>query len=239
MKKIIALSYNDLKNVIREPMLLFLMAGPFLMSLGIRWLIPFLSQYLIIYIDLKTYYPLISGFILVFIPMLLGMLAGFLLLDERDDNIFMTLIVTPLAKYGYIAYRILVPTVISFIYTLLILPLVGLVRVDFITIIPIAFLAALEAPLTALYLVVFAGNKVEGLALSKALGIFMIAPLVGYFIDSKVKLLAGIIPFYWPVMALVIGDYTKLDYWMHIILGLLIHLVFLTILLKRFNKRIS
>lgn len=239
MKKIIALSYNDLKNVIREPMLLFLMAGPFVMALGIRWIIPFLAQYLITYIDLKAYYPLISGFVLVFIPMLLGMLSGFLLLDERDDHVFMTLIVTPLAKNGYIAYRILLPTVSSFLYALLILPLVGLVRVDFITIIPIAFLAAFEAPMTALYLVVFAGNKVEGLALSKALGIFMIAPLAGYFMDSKLKLLAGLSPFYWPVMALVIGDYTKLDYWMHIILGLLIHLIFLTVFLKRFDKRIS
>lgn len=239
MKKIIALSYNDLRNIIREPMLLFLMAGPFVMSLGVKWLILFLSQYLKKYVDLNIYYPLISGFVLVFIPMLLGMLTGFLLLDERDDNVFMTLIVTPLGKYGYISYRILLPTVISFIYTLFILPLIGLISVDYVTLLFIAFLTALEAPLTALYLVVFAGNKVEGLALSKALGIFMVAPLVGYFIDSKLKLLAGIIPFYWPVMALVIGNHTKLDYWMHIILGLFVHFVFLIILLKRFNKRIS
>lgn len=239
MKKIIALSYNDLKNIIREPMLLLLMAGPFMMSVAVRWIIPFLEPYLITYIDLKAYYPLIAGFMLIFIPMLLGILTGFLLLDERDDHVFMTLIVTPLAKSGYLAYRILLPTVISFLYTLLILPSIDLVRVDFITIVPIAFLTAFEAPLAALYLVVFAGNKVEGLALSKALGIFMIAPLVGYFMDSKLKLLAGIIPFYWPVMALVIGNYTSLDYWIHIILGLFIHLIFLTIFLKRFDKRIS
>lgn len=239
MKKIMTLSYNDFKNVIREPMLLLLMAGPFIMSLALRWFIPFLAEYLMPYVNLIYYYPLISGFVLIFIPMLLGMMTGFLLLDERDDHVLMTLIVTPLAKHGYIAYRILVPTIISFIYTLLILPVVGLVHVDIITIVPIAILAALEAPLIALYLVVFAGNKVEGLALSKALGIFMLAPIAGYFLDSKLKFLGGLIPFYWPVMALVIEDSTKMDYWIHIILGLFIHLIFLWVLLKKFNERIS
>lgn len=239
MKKIVTLSYNDFKNVIREPMLVFLMAGPFIMSLALRWLIPFLAEYLMSYINLIHYYPLISGFVLIFIPMLLGMLTGFLLLDERDDHVLMTLIVTPLAKGGYITYRILVPTIISFLYTLLILPLVGLTPVDIVTIIPIAILAALEAPLIALYLVVFAGNKVEGLALSKALGIFMLAPIAGYFLDSKLKLLGGLIPFYWPVMSMVIGVYSELEYWIHILVGLFIHLIFLWALLKRFDKRIG
>jgi len=239
MKKIAALSYNDLKNIIREPMLMFLMAGPFIMSLSIRWLFPFLAEYIRSYIDLTVYHSLIAGFVLIFIPILLGMLTGFLLLDERDDYVFMTLIVTPLGKRGYIAYRVLLPTFISLLYTLLILPITNIVRVDFITLMPIAFLAALEAPIAALYLVVFAGNKVEGLALSKALGIFMIAPLVGYFVDSKWGLLAGLVPFYWPVMALVIGDYLKLRFWMHIGLGLLIHLCILALLLKRFDRGIS
>ncbi|SKC87981.1 hypothetical protein [Maledivibacter halophilus] len=239
MKKIIALSYNDLKNVIREPMLLFLILGPLVMSLVLRWLIPLLTQYLLPYTDLEGYYPLISGFVLIFTPVLLGMLTGFLLLDERDDHVIITLIITPLAKNDYIVYRVLLPTIISFLYGLLILPLVDLVNVDIITIIPIAILAALEAPLIALYLVVFAGNKVEGLALSKALGIFMLAPIAGYFLDSKLKLLAGFIPFYWPVMALVIGNYSDILYWIHILIGLVIHLIFLKLLLIRFDNRIS
>ena len=239
MKKIVALSYNDLRNVIREPMLLFLTAGPFLLTLAIRWMLPFVAKYFESYIDLRIYYPLIAGFVLIFIPMLLGMLTGFLLLDERDDNVFMTLIVTPLAKNGYIAYRILLPTVISFIYTLIILPLINIVSIDFLTLLPIALLAALEAPIAALYLVVFAGNKVEGLALSKALGIFMIAPLIGYFIDSKWKLLAGLIPFYWPVMTLVVGDYLRLDYWIYLGFGIFIHIILLILLLRRFDKKIT
>lgn len=239
MKKIIALSYNDFRNVIREPMLLFLTAGPFILTFAIRWILPFLTEYLEPYFDLRIYYPLIAGFVLILIPMLLGMLTGFLLLDERDDNVFMTLIVTPLAKKGYIVYRILLPTAISFIYTLIILPLINIISIDFFTLLPIAILAALEAPIAALYLVVFAGNKVEGLALSKALGIFMIAPLAGYFSDSKWKLLAGLIPFYWPVMTLIVGDFLKLDYWIHLVLGIFIHIILLILLLRRFDKRIT
>lgn len=111
MRKIIALSCNDLKNILREPMLIFLLFSPVILSIVLRLMIPFFTKVFIAYIDLKAYYPLISGFVILLIPMLMGMLAGFMLLDERDDNIFMTLIVTPLTKKGYMIYRILLPTI--------------------------------------------------------------------------------------------------------------------------------
>jgi len=229
MKKILSLCYNDFKNILREPMLVFLMLGPILLTIALRWIIPFFTETLITYIDLKIYYPLITGFVVLFIPILMGMLTGFILLDERDDYVFMTLITTPLSKEGYILYRILLPMVISFIYSIAIIPIINLISFSFITIIPIAVLTALEAPLVALYLVVFAGNKVEGLALTKALSFFMIAPLVGYVIKSNWKYLLGLLPTYWGPMALVVGDIKASEYWIHIVLGLIVNLSLLYI----------
>lgn len=239
MKKILSLCYNDFKNILREPMLVFMMLGPILLTIALRWLIPVFTVALKAYIDLTIYYPLITGFVVLFIPMLMGMLSGFILLDERDDYVFMTLITTPLSKEGYILYRILLPMGISFIYSIIIIPIINLISFSFISIIPIAVLAAVEAPLVALYLVAFAGNKVEGLALSKALGFFMIAPFAGYFIKSNWKYLFGLLPTYWSSMALIIGDIKAYGYWIHIILGLIVNLFLLYILLRKFNKKIT
>lgn len=239
MKKIIALSYNDFKNIRREPMLIFLTLSPVLISIGLRIVIPFFTEALKSYIDLKEYYPLISGFIILLIPMLMGVLTGFMILDERDDNTFMTLIVTPLTKEGYMIYRILVPTVISLIYSLCVLPTINFINISFITIVPAAVLAALEASLVALYLVVFAANKVEGLVYSKAIGIFMLAPVGGYFLKSNLKYLLGILPTYWAPMALIIGDFKSTEYWLHIIMGFIVNLCVLYLLIRRFNKRIT
>lgn len=238
MRKILALSYNDFRNIRREPILIFCILGPMVLSIAIRLIIPFLTEKVKMYIDLTIYYPLIAGFVVLFIPMLMGMITGFMLLDERDDQVFMTLITTPLAKNGYITYRILLPIVISFIYSLFIIPLINIIDVSLITIFPIALLASIEAPLVALFLVVFAGNKVEGLALSKGLGFLIIAPVGGYFIKSSWKYLCGILPTYWAPMALVLGDIKSLQYWIYIIVGLLVNFSLLYLLLKKFNKKI-
>lgn len=239
MNKLLTLSFNDLKNIIREPMLILLMLGPVLMIFALRWIIPLLTDILAPYIDLQEYYLLIAGIVPLFVPMLIGLLTGFILLDERDEQVYLMLIVTPLAKDGYLVFRILIPTIASLVYSIVILPFLSIADIPFVSIIAVSFLAAFEAPLTALFLAGFAGNKVEGLALSKGLGIFLIIPVAGYFIDYPWNLTAGIIPFYWPLNALIIGDYLRYEFWFHILVGLIVHFIVLWMLFKRFEKKLG
>ena len=100
-------------------------------------------------------------------------------------------------------------------------------------------LGGLEGPIIALYLAALAGNKVEGLALSKGIGIFMLAPIVGIFTESWWKHLAGIIPFYWPVQALASLSQSGQNYWVFIVLGILVHAFYIWLLLALFNRRIT
>ncbi|WP_300304507.1 hypothetical protein [Anaerosolibacter sp.] len=239
MKKIYILLVNDLRNILREPMLSLAFLGPFLLSLAMRWMLPSVTIYFANYVDLTSHYPLIFSFMLLLAAMLTGMVTGFLLLDERDDQIYMTLIVTPLGKEGYTLYRIIFPMVISFFYAIIALPIAGVGQIPVGFVIPIGLLAALEAPIMALFLACFAGNKVEGLALSKGFGLLMIPPIAAYFTDSKWQLLAGISPFYWPVQAFLAAGESGSAYWFYIFGGILIHSILLYGLTNRFIKKMG
>lgn len=239
MKRILVLSYNDLRNIIREPMLAMMMIGPIMFSFFIHWFVPYITDILSSTFNLVPYYNLISAYIVVFTPLLLGMVSGFILLDEKDDNTWMSLVVTPLGKRGYLYYRIIMPSIFSFIYTLIILPSSSLVDVEFIYIIPIAFIAGLEAPIIALYLLIFSSNKVEGLVLSKSLGILLLAPLIKYFTNSKLSLLAGIIPFNWPIQAFIYINSSMTDYFISLFIGLVLHLILLVFMMSKFETKIG
>ncbi|MFZ7102879.1 MAG: hypothetical protein ACOWWO_09490 [Peptococcaceae bacterium] len=236
MKKFMALISSDLKNIVREPLMVFIMAGPLLYTLVIRFSAPLVAEKLAGMFDLTDYYPLITGFFILLTPLLLGMVTGFMLLDERDEQVLTALIVTPLGKRGYLAYRMAGPVMISFIYTLILVPLLNLSPIPFLQLVVLAALTAGESPLIALFLVNWAGNKVEGLALSKGLGIFLLAPVLAYFMKSNLRYLAGLVPFFWPVEA--VSHVAERSFGLYILAGLFLHFCYFILFLQRFQKRI-
>lgn len=239
MGKSVALSCNDIRNIIREPILMIMLILPLFISVGARLFIPWVAGKVNIYFEMTQYFPLISAYFIIFTPVLMGTVTGLLILDERDEGTIMNLFVTPLSQKGYVIHRIAVPTIISFIYSLLVLYIVDLIRISFVTVIPIAILSSLETPIIALFLATYAGNKVEGLALSKGLSLCMLAPLIEYFTNSIWRHIAGIIPFYWPVQAFTAGKYALSGYTFYILVGLLVHIVQINLLMRRFLRRVS
>jgi hypothetical protein len=124
---------------------------------------------------------------------------GFLLLDQRDDNTLTALQVTPLSLNGYLAYRISLPLLVSFLTTLVMVPLVGLGPIDWPAHLAAAVCSAPLAPIFALFNAAFAQNKVQGFAVMKASSVISIPPLVAYFVTSGWQWLFGLVPTYWPV----------------------------------------
>ena len=141
------------------------------------------------------------SFVVELMPILAGMVVGFLLLDQKDDGTLAALRVTPLTLGGYLAYRIAMPMLVSVPMTLAVFPIAGLVRVGVGPLLLMALGAAPLAPLFALVLATFAGNKVEGFALTKASGVVLFPPVLAYFVPEPWQWAFGIIPTYWPVKA--------------------------------------
>ena len=78
--------------------------------------------------DLEPYFLLLMSFVMLMAPMLAGVVIGFLLLDQQDDQTLTALQVTPLTLSGYFTYRIAAPTVLSLFITIAAFPITSLVN---------------------------------------------------------------------------------------------------------------
>jgi hypothetical protein len=152
--------------------------------------------------ELAPYYPLVLGGYLMTAPGIVGMVIGFLLLDERDARTLTALRVTPLSMRKYLAYRVAVPLVVGTGSTLVGYPMIGISPLPFAALLAIAVTTGLSAPLIAFVLAAAAPNKVAGFAVVKVLNGLNLLPVAAYFLPRPFQYVAGIIPTYWPMRAL-------------------------------------
>ena len=121
---------------------------------------------------------------------------------------------------------------------MVLMPLTGLVHIPLIRLFPAAVAASLGGPVFALAIAAFAGNKVEGFAIGKALGAFGVAPIVAYFIKPPWQYLFGAFPTYWPVKAFWSAIEGGMSYWIYSFVGIVYLGAILYYLLDKFSKKI-
>lgn len=199
-----ALVDADSRLLWRDPLLVWVLLLPLGLALLFGALIPRMAEALSVAVgfDLAAYYPLIMGGYLMTAPGIVGMVIGFLLLDERDERTLSALRVTPLSMRRYLAYRVTLPLLAGTATTLVGYPLAGMTRVPVMTLIPIAAVAALSAPSLALVLATAAPNKVAGFAVVKLLNVINLLPMVAFFVPPPLQYVAGVLPAFWPMRAL-------------------------------------
>ncbi|RRR69785.1 MAG: hypothetical protein EI684_14675 [Candidatus Viridilinea halotolerans] len=199
------LSALDGGNILADPLLRGLLVVPLVVALAVRGLLPLVLERVatLAEIELEWLFAPMAGYTVVTIaPMIAGAVVGFLLLDQRDDRTLTALRVTPLPLSAYLSYRLALPTCLALLVTMAALALAGGQGLG----LGGAWLAAVAsaplAPLTALALVAFARNKLEGMALMKALSILLAAPLAGLFVALEGwGLLFMLLPTFWVAQA--------------------------------------
>ncbi|MEH7087199.1 hypothetical protein V7139_31535, partial [Neobacillus drentensis] len=209
-------------------MLALTLIAPVLLFLFVRFVTPYAAELVReqFQLDLTVYYDSILSFVILLIPLMLGMMSGFVMLDERDENVISYYAITPLTKQGYFLYRLAMPLLMSILFTFFLLTYGGLAPIHITQIAIILPIASLEAPLLTLFLVAFAANKVEGLALSKAAGLIIFAPILIYFIPMPWQLFAGILPSYWVSKTLLVGiEQSASASFIYAIVGVIVHLL--------------
>ena len=226
----------DLRNVRRDPLLLWVGGLPLLMALVIRLGLPVVAGLLHARtgFDMRPYDPLIMGGFVLLAPAMVGMVIGFLLLDERDDRVLAALLVAPLPLRHYLLYRISMPTIVATGVTLISYPVAGLVPLAWAELLGIALLAALAGPFVALTLAAFAPNKVAGFAVMKTSNGVQLVPLMAFFVAEPWQYLAGLVPSFWPMKALWLAA-AGAEIWPTLAAGLLANLVALALLAHRFE----
>ena len=197
------LALADARILGRDPLLKWVLGLPLGLALVLRVLIPRLQQGLIANgFDMAPYFPLVMGGYLMTAPGIVGMVIGFLLLDERDARTLSALRVTPLSMRQYLAYRVVSPLIVGTASTLVGYPLIGITPISFRSLLVIAAVAGVSAPLLALVLASAAPNKVAGFAVVKVLNGVNLLPIAAFFLPLPLQYIAGVIPTYWPMRAL-------------------------------------
>ncbi|GAB2698643.1 hypothetical protein ACFQWB_00085 [Paenibacillus thermoaerophilus] len=172
-------------------------------------------------------------------PLLPGMVADLLMLDERDEHLIGYYAVTPLTRKGYLIHRLFLPSLLCLALSVLFFAGSGLTAVPFENAYAIALLP-LEAPCFALFLAAYAANKVEGLALSKVSGLLFAGPAIAYFAPALWQLAGAWIPTYWPARCYLSGlGGEHLAALGCFAAGVLFHVALLGFMMRRFMRRID
>ncbi len=185
---------NDLKLIFRDKSLMVIFIVPVAVILLCRYGI---SQLAPIVPELPNYYWLIIASFTMVNAAMPSYLFGFILLDERDENIDIMLRVLPVPENFILKSRVGIMIILGYIFSVLIFALNGLIHFNFIQIAAISLLFSVIPPVSTFAITAFAKNKIEAATLYKALNVLLFIPVIAFFTGDWLKYLFEIIPFFW------------------------------------------
>ena len=182
-----------LKVMRKDKMLILVSIAPVLAGTLIHFLLPCFENI----VSLIYYYPLVDFFLSVITPLMFNFIATMVMLEERDDHIDRYIYVTSLGKKGYMISRIVIPSIISFAVTVVVLFVFGLSELPVNFIILLSFTGSLQGTVTALLIITIASNKLEGMAVIKIASLTIFGAAVPYVIHGSVQYMAAFLPSFW------------------------------------------
>jgi fluoroquinolone transport system permease protein len=198
MLKIIHLK-NDIRQIMRDSVMVTLMMAPLLVIVVFKLMLVFLVPVVEskTTLDIALWHPWIMAFVLLLNSGMLGIVTGFMMLDDKDGNISELMSVTPLGRSGYLLNRLSLVSGMSVVYTVFAYFAMGMFRLQPGTVFLLAFLLAVYSAIIGLVLFSGAENKVKGLTFSKALNIFILFAFADLFALKWFTVAAWFFPPYW------------------------------------------
>lgn len=223
-------------QIYQDAMLVLLMIAPVLCGLVFRFGIPLLESLIEERFGLNKlltpYYALFDLLLGSLTPLLFGFASAYLILGEMDEGISRYCFVTPLGKNGYLFSRLGIPTLFSFVVSFLIISIFSLTELSFPIRTGIAMASALLGIFEALLVVSLAGNRVEGMALSKLSGIFFLGLPAPFFLEGNIQYLLCFLPSFWAARFVVTNSYVSLA------AGIFLSIIWIWIFYRKFRNKI-
>jgi len=232
----ITLFRNDIKQILRDPIMALLLVAPLLLISVFKILEVFLIPFLAIKtgFDIAPYTVYVLSFVLLLNSGMLGIVTGFMMLDERDGNIAQLLEVTPLGRSGYLINRLLFASLLSVVYGFISFAVFNLVELPFLSMVFLSILSAIYTAIIGLLIYSGADDKVKGLTFAKGLNTLVLFAFTDLFALPWLTYSSWFFPPYWITMVL------KAPHSIFAIsLALLVHSVWLGVLIFRYRKRES
>jgi len=244
MVYILKLAVNDLRNIIRDRMFVFLFfAYPVMFILFSRIIVHLIAPRIedVFPLISEANFPLIFMFFIIVIPFIFSFIVSFLILDERDEHLLTVLRVMPISRNSYLIYRMFFMSLFAFIVLLIFPPLSGLLdgtQFSYPAYIPVAILFALFTPFAALLVASFATNKVQAFAIFKIGGTVFLLPIFAFLLNlGNLKYIFSPIPNFWSLMSL---DSVVQNGTIDIVplgIGFVYHIALIAVLFYIFNKK--
>jgi fluoroquinolone transport system permease protein len=188
---------------------------------------------------------IVAMFLIIMTGYVFGALTAFTLLDDKDDNVLMSLKITPIDVKVYVIVKLVVSFIFGFISTLVLtLATNFLDGASIWAIIGISIVAALQAPGVTLIVNSLSNNKVEGFVYMKLSGLILIIPVLAFFYFDWTETFFIVAPGFWSARMISIEllseiptiefNFTMIVYF---IAGVIYNIIFSYVFLKIYAKK--
>lgn len=230
---------SELKNITRDKMYIFFILFPAFLGTAGYFLIPYIEG---IVAPGNPMAQIVAMFLILITGFIFGAVTGFTLLDDKDDNVLMSLKITPISVRFYVIVKLAISYVFGFVaMIILVLATNFLPNSSFGTILLISIIGAIQGPMVALIVNSFARNKVEGFVIMKASGILLMIPVLVFFVQTWKEVFLVFVPGFWPARLIQMELLPTIDvnftFIVYFIIGVIYNIIFAAILMKFYAKR--
>lgn len=264
MKKYMSLLKYEFKTILKDSMNAVILVYPLIVLFITAFLLPGIVDKTMDSTADDATISLLIGFTLSLAlgGFIMGVLLGFSLLENKDENTIMNIQATPVELSGYTMFKIIYVYVLAIFSNIIMVGGLKLFASDkyvvdygnatvhlldaisYGQIIVFALVASLIVPTIALILASIAKNKVEGFAFMKSGALFILIPmlaLLNAFQDGKQYIL-GLLPNFWTIKpllneALGLSNGSDLSFYGYLGIGVVYSLILSAVCLRLFLKR--
>ena len=219
-----------------DSLYLFLAFFPIIIAGVAAILVPYLEDH-----AAGNWVYLINAMFLLLNGFMFGAVIAFSLLDDQDDNVLLSLRITPISVRWYVAIKLLFGYVFGIFATLLLMLATGaLTDYSIPAILMIVILAPAQAPIYTLLIVSLANNKVEGFVILKSASLILMGPVAGLFLTNWTELLLSPFPAFWTTKLIVLEQglptFISQSY-LYFISGIVVHIIVGYLLFQIYSKK--
>lgn len=146
---------------------------------------------------LADYYLMFDLFLGIITPYMFCFASSMVMLTEYDENMSLYMSVTPVGKKGYLIARVVFPAVISFFASVLLLLFFSLTKWPLVLLLAFCAFSSVLSVAFSMLLFALSHNRVEGMAMAKLAGLFLLGIPVPFFIISGAQYLFSFLPSFW------------------------------------------
>ncbi len=225
-----------LRQIIKDGMLLALLPAPIIIGLFFKFAIPFANNVIQekLHFSLMPWYGLLDGMLICLTPMMTAMIFAFLLLEERDEGVSTFYRITPTGRYIYLTARIGIPMIWALIMTILSTAIFNISELLPVCILLSSVLSTLMGLALSMMVVSIAQNRVEGLAVSKLMGVSFLGLPAIWLIPVPYQFAAAFLPSYW-IGKIIIKDTNIFDF----TIGICVCALWIIFFSKRFIRQVT